>query len=117
MQGLLALLLLGLEEARDAVLGEARGECGPPEVPAQDITPDALHHAALVAQADAMSAAAQVRAAVFSDYLPYLPARCYHSASPCLLDRSSEHSLQVHELQGPVSCAKNCEGPDARCLL
>ena len=61
VQGLLALLLLGLEEAKDAVLGEARGECGPPEVPVQDINPEALHHAAVATQADAMSAAALVR--------------------------------------------------------
>lgn len=60
LHGLVSLLLLRIEEAREGVMGEARGECGPPEVPVQAITPEALQQAAVVAQAEAIAAAAQV---------------------------------------------------------
>jgi hypothetical protein len=61
LHGLVSLLLLRVEEAGQGVMGEARGECGPPEVPVQAVTPEALEQAATVAQAEAVAAAAQVQ--------------------------------------------------------
>ena len=54
------LLLTDLEAARDAVWGEVRGELGPPAVATDDVSPEALQQAAVVAQAEAISAAAVV---------------------------------------------------------
>lgn len=54
------LLLTDLEAARDAVWGEVRGKLGPPAVATGDVSPEALQQAAVVAQAEAISAAAVV---------------------------------------------------------
>ena len=55
------LLLTDLEAARAAVQGEVRGDLGPPAVAPGDVSPEALQQAAIVAQAEAVSAAAVVR--------------------------------------------------------
>jgi len=54
------LLLVDSEAAREAVQGEVQGDIGPPEVPPEDVSPEALQQAAVVLQAEAVSAAAAV---------------------------------------------------------
>jgi hypothetical protein len=63
MRSLARLLAVGLDEATEAVKAEAEGECGPPEVPPEDVSAFALKQAALVAQAEAVCNAASVRTA------------------------------------------------------
>lgn len=60
------LLLVDLEAAREAVRGEVRGDLGPPAVAPGEVPPEALQHAAVVTQAEAVAAAAVVRPASFS---------------------------------------------------
>ena len=55
------LLLVDLESAREVVRGEVRGDLGPSEVPPDAVSPEALQHAAVIAQAEAIAAAAVVR--------------------------------------------------------
>lgn len=66
---LVDLLLVNLEVAHESVQGEVQGDLGPPAVAPDDVSPEALQHAAVVAQADAVAAAAVVRQAYFSHLL------------------------------------------------
>ncbi|CAL8469763.1 g9305 [Coccomyxa elongata] len=61
---LVDLLLVDLEAAREAVRGEVGGDLGTPAVAPCDVSPEALQHAAVVAQAEAVAAAAVALTAV-----------------------------------------------------
>ena len=88
MPGLASLLLLHADKAAHAVMGEACGDCGPPEVPAQDVTPEALQAAAAVAQAEAVAAAAQAR-------LTTLVVPCWQKSCPAMCIGLPLHGLLV----------------------